>query len=104
MPTPVVALKAIAAAEIEGSAAALTTLDAIAPDVDTYHLMHAARGTILRWLGQRDAALAAFQRAAPARSDRKGPSVSPPTDRGVGRRGSARRAAERIGWINYGRR
>jgi predicted RNA polymerase sigma factor len=27
-------------------------------------LMHAARGTMLRWLGQRDAAKAAFERAA----------------------------------------
>jgi predicted RNA polymerase sigma factor len=38
--------------------------DAIAPDLDTYHLMHAARGTMLRRLGQRDSARAAFQRAA----------------------------------------
>jgi RNA polymerase sigma-70 factor (ECF subfamily) len=65
MPTPVVALnRAIAVAEIEGPAAALTTLDAIAPDLDTYHLMHAARGTMLHRLGQADAARAAFQRAA----------------------------------------
>jgi RNA polymerase sigma-70 factor (ECF subfamily) len=65
MPTPVVALnRAIAIAEVEGPAAALTTLDAIAPDLDTYHLMHAARGTMLRRLGQRDAAQAAFERAA----------------------------------------
>ena len=65
MPTPVVALnRAVAVAEIEGPAAALTTLDAIAPDLDTYHLLHAARGTMLRRLGQPDAAQAAFQRAA----------------------------------------
>ncbi|MGH3340881.1 MAG: hypothetical protein ACRDPL_18900, partial [Propionibacteriaceae bacterium] len=65
MPTPVVALnRAIAVAEIEGPAAALTTLDAIASDLDTYHLMHAARGTMLRRLGQREAAQAAFRRAA----------------------------------------
>jgi RNA polymerase sigma-70 factor (ECF subfamily) len=65
MPTPVVALnRAIATAEIEGPAAALTTLDAIAPDLDTYHLLHAARGTMLRRLGQPDAAQAAFERAA----------------------------------------
>jgi RNA polymerase sigma-70 factor (ECF subfamily) len=65
MPTPVVALnRAIAIAEVEGPAAALATLDAIAPDLDTYHLMHAARGTMLRRLGQRDAAQAAFERAA----------------------------------------
>ena len=65
MPTPVVALnRAIAIAEIEGPAAALTTLDAIAPDLDSYHLLHAARGTMLRRLEQRDAAQAAFERAA----------------------------------------
>jgi RNA polymerase sigma-70 factor (ECF subfamily) len=65
MPTPVVALnRAIAIAEIEGAGAALAALDAIAPDLDNYHLMHAARGTTLRRLGQRDAAKAAFERAA----------------------------------------
>jgi len=65
MPTPVVALnRAIAIGEIEGPAAALTALDAIAPDLDDYHLMHAARGTTLRRLGQRDAAKAAYERAA----------------------------------------
>jgi RNA polymerase sigma-70 factor (ECF subfamily) len=64
MPTPVVALnRAIAVAELEGPAAALTTLDAIALDLDSYHLMHAARGTMLRRLGKREAAQAAFQRA-----------------------------------------
>lgn len=65
MPTPVVALnRAIAIGEIEGPGAALIALDAIAPDLDNYHLMHAARGTTLRRLGQRDAAHAAFERAA----------------------------------------
>jgi RNA polymerase sigma-70 factor, ECF subfamily len=65
MPTPVVALnRAIAIAEIAGPGAALTTLDAIAPDLDNYHLIHVARGTMLRRLGRRDAAQAAFARAA----------------------------------------
>jgi RNA polymerase sigma-70 factor, ECF subfamily len=65
MPTPVVALnRAIAIAEIEGPGAALTTLDAIAADLDSYHLLHAARGAMLRRLGQPDAARAAFERAA----------------------------------------
>jgi RNA polymerase sigma-70 factor, ECF subfamily len=65
MPTPVVALnRAIAIAEVEGPGAALTTLDGIAADLDNYHLMHAARGTMLRRLGQRDAAQAAFESAA----------------------------------------
>jgi RNA polymerase sigma-70 factor (ECF subfamily) len=65
MPTPVVALnRAIAIGEIEGPGAALTALDAIAPDLDNYHLMHAARGTMLRRLGRPDAAKAAYERAA----------------------------------------
>jgi RNA polymerase sigma-70 factor (ECF subfamily) len=65
MPTPVVALnRAIAIAEVAGPAEALATIDGIAPDLDNYHLMHAARGTMLRRLGQRDAARAAFERAA----------------------------------------
>ena len=64
MPTPVVALnRAIAIGETEGPGAALTALDAIAPDLDNYHLMHAARGTTLRRLGQRDAAKTAYERA-----------------------------------------
>jgi RNA polymerase sigma-70 factor (ECF subfamily) len=64
-PTPVVALnRAIAIGETEGPGAALNALDAIAADLDNYHLMHAARGTTLRRLGQRDAAKAAFERAA----------------------------------------
>jgi RNA polymerase sigma-70 factor (ECF subfamily) len=65
MPTPVVALnRAIGIGEIEGPGAALTALDAIAPDLDNYHLMHAARGTMLRRLGRPDAAKAAYERAA----------------------------------------
>ena len=65
MPTPVVALnRAIAAAEIEGPGAALTAIDAIAAELDNYHPMHAARGTMLRRLGRGDAARAAYERAA----------------------------------------
>ena len=65
MPTPVVALnRAIAVAEVDGPAAALSRIDDIAADLDSYHLMHAARGTMLRRLGRRDDARAAFERAA----------------------------------------
>jgi RNA polymerase sigma-70 factor (ECF subfamily) len=65
MPTPVIALnRAIAIGETEGPGAALAALDAIAADLDDYHLMHAARGTMLRRLGQRKVAKAAFERAA----------------------------------------
>ncbi len=65
MPTPVVALnRAIAIGETDGPAAALSALEVIAPALDGYHLMHASRGTMLRRLGHRDAARAAFERAA----------------------------------------
>jgi RNA polymerase sigma-70 factor (ECF subfamily) len=64
-PTQVVALnRAIAIAETGGPGAALTILDTIAPGLDNYHLMHAARATMLRRLGRSDAAQAAFARAA----------------------------------------
>jgi RNA polymerase sigma-70 factor (ECF subfamily) len=65
MPTPVVALnRAIAVGEIEGPGALLAALDAIAPDLDNYHLMQEARGSALRRLGRRKAAKAAYVRAA----------------------------------------
>ena len=65
MPTPVVALnRAIAVAEVSGSDVALSTIDEVAPDLDTYHLFHAARGTMLLRLGRREDAQAAFERAA----------------------------------------
>jgi RNA polymerase sigma-70 factor, ECF subfamily len=65
MPTPVVALnRAIAIAETDGPLAALSTIDAIAADLDDYYLLHAARGTMLRRLGKRNAARVAFERAA----------------------------------------
>jgi RNA polymerase sigma-70 factor (ECF subfamily) len=65
MPTPVVALnRAIAIAEFEGPEAAIALLDEIAPDLDEYHLMHATRGTMLRRLGQREAAIAALTSAS----------------------------------------
>jgi RNA polymerase sigma-70 factor (ECF subfamily) len=65
MPTAVVALnRAIAIGEIEGPGAALSAVDEIAPGLEDYHLMHAARGTMLRRLGRPDAARAAFERAA----------------------------------------
>ena len=65
MPTPVIALnRAIAVGEVDGPDTALAALDDIGLALDDYHLMHATRGTVLRQLGQRDAARAAFERAA----------------------------------------
>jgi RNA polymerase sigma-70 factor (ECF subfamily) len=64
-PTPVVALnRAIAIGETQGPGAALTALDAIAPDLDNYHLLHAARGTMLRRLARSTESRIAFERAA----------------------------------------
>jgi RNA polymerase sigma-70 factor (ECF subfamily) len=65
MPTPVVALnRAIAIGETDGPAAALAVLDSIGPELDSYHLMHATRGTMLRRMGQPEGAIAAYERAA----------------------------------------
>jgi RNA polymerase sigma-70 factor (ECF subfamily) len=65
MPTPVVALnRAIGVAEVDGPDPALALLDAIAPDLESYHLLHASRATMLRRLGRRNEARAAFERAA----------------------------------------
>ncbi len=65
LPTPVVALnRAIAVGEIDGPDAAITALDAIAGDLDGYHLLHASRGATLRRLGDLGAARAAYERAA----------------------------------------
>ncbi len=75
MPTPVVALnRAIAIGETEGPDAALTALDQIGSELDNYHLLHATRGTMLRRIGERGAARAAYERAvdlAPTEADRR---------------------------------
>ena len=65
LPTPLIALnRAIALGETQGPDSALAALDAIAPELDHYHLLHAARGTLLRRLEQNAAARVAFERAA----------------------------------------
>ncbi|MEP7105652.1 MAG: sigma-70 family RNA polymerase sigma factor [Chloroflexota bacterium] len=62
--TPVIRLnRAIALRWVVGPEAALAELDAIAPELDGYHLLHATRGVMLRALGQADAAAAAERRA-----------------------------------------
>ncbi len=74
MPTPVVALnRAIAVGEVDGPGPALAALEKLAVELDQYHLMHAARGSLLSRLGDSDAARAAFERAAdlaPTEADR----------------------------------
>jgi RNA polymerase sigma-70 factor (ECF subfamily) len=64
MPTAVVALnRAIAVGETEGAAAGLSEIEAIASELEGYHLLHAARATMLRRLGRRGEAKLAFERA-----------------------------------------
>ena len=70
-PTPVVALnRCVAVAEVHGPAAALELADQLgrdggAPDggLDGYHLFHSTRADLLRRLGRRDEAAAAYDAA-----------------------------------------
>jgi RNA polymerase sigma-70 factor (ECF subfamily) len=74
-PTPVAALnRAVAIGEVDGPGAALVELDALIEHLNRYHLLHAARGTMLRHLGRFGEASAAFTRAlglAPTEADRR---------------------------------
>jgi len=61
-PTPVVALnRCVAVAEVDGPAAALELADRLA--LDGYHLYHSARADLLRRLGRKDDARAAYDAA-----------------------------------------
>ncbi|PZF79464.1 RNA polymerase sigma factor [Jiangella anatolica] len=65
MPTPVVALnRAVAVAEVQGAVEGLRLLDELGSELAGYHLWHAARGSLLRRLGRRTEAAAAYERAA----------------------------------------
>jgi RNA polymerase sigma-70 factor (ECF subfamily) len=64
--SPVVALNhAVAVAMVEGPAAGLDLMDALAAagDLDGYHLLHASRADLLRRLGRTPEAAAAYRRA-----------------------------------------
>jgi RNA polymerase sigma-70 factor (ECF subfamily) len=62
-PTPVVALnRAVAVAEVDGPAAALSLVEPL--DLDGYHLFHAIRADLLRRLGRDAEAAEAFGAAA----------------------------------------
>ncbi|MCO1659337.1 sigma-70 family RNA polymerase sigma factor [Pseudonocardia sp. S2-4] len=64
-PTPVVALhRAVAVAEVRGPAPALALVDAI-DGLARHHLFHAVRADLLRRLGRRDEAVAAYETALP---------------------------------------
>jgi RNA polymerase sigma-70 factor (ECF subfamily) len=61
-PSPVVALnRAVAVAEVEGPEAALALVDEL--DLDGYHLFHAIRADLLRRLGRKPEAAAAYEAA-----------------------------------------
>jgi RNA polymerase sigma-70 factor (ECF subfamily) len=63
-PSPIVRLnRAVAVAEIAGPAPALALIDALALDLDAYHLFHAIRADLLRRLRRDDEAAAAYERA-----------------------------------------
>jgi RNA polymerase sigma-70 factor (ECF subfamily) len=63
-PSPVTRLhRAIALRYVNGPAAALAEVDALAPALDSYHLLHATRAELLRDLGRADEARAADRRA-----------------------------------------
>lgn len=62
--SPVVRLnRAVALAHVEGPEAALAAVDELTPVLDGYHLLHAARGELLRGLGRNAEARAADERA-----------------------------------------
>ncbi|MFJ9744082.1 RNA polymerase subunit sigma-24, partial [Streptomyces sp. NPDC101166] len=64
-PSPVVELnRAVAVAMVHGPTAGLELIDAVAADLDGYHLLHAVRGDLLERLGRTAEARAAFERAA----------------------------------------
>ena len=63
-PSPVVQLnRAVAVAMVDGPRAGLALIDAIAPQLQQHHLLHAARADFLRRLGSLDAAASSYARA-----------------------------------------
>ena len=55
--------RAIARRHTDGFAAALTEVDALAAELDSYYLLHATRAELLRDLGRENEARAALGRA-----------------------------------------
>jgi len=70
-PQPVVALnRAVAVAEVDGPGAALAVVDDMAANLNGYYLLHAIRADLLRRLGRKPEAAAAYE-AAIARTANK---------------------------------
>jgi RNA polymerase sigma-70 factor, ECF subfamily len=63
-PSPIVSLnRAVAVAMVDGPQAALALIDALAGDLDGYHLLHAARADLLRRIGSSVKAAESYERA-----------------------------------------
>jgi len=63
-PSPVVRLnRAVAVRQVEGPEAALAEVNALARDLEHYHLFHAIRGELLLELSEREQARASALRA-----------------------------------------
>jgi RNA polymerase sigma-70 factor (ECF subfamily) len=63
-PSPIVSLnRAVAVAMVDGPQAALALIDALAGDLENYHLLHAARADLLRRTGSAAEAAKSYRRA-----------------------------------------
>ncbi|MBE9094111.1 RNA polymerase sigma factor [Tychonema sp. LEGE 07203] len=63
-PSPIVSLnRAVAIAMVDGPQTAIALLNAIAPELDGYHLFHAARADLLRRMGASAEAAQSYERA-----------------------------------------
>ena len=63
-PSAIVSLnRAVAVAMVDGPAAGLTLMDALASELDDFHLLHAARADLLRRLGAYTDATTSYERA-----------------------------------------
>jgi len=63
-PSPIVSLnRAVAVAMVDGPRESLALIDALAADLDGYHLLHASRADLLRRLGSTDMAADSYKRA-----------------------------------------
>ena len=63
-PSPIVSLnRAVAVAMASGPGSALALIDSLAPELNDYHLLHAARADLLRRMGSRQEAAQSYERA-----------------------------------------
>ena len=63
-PSPIVSLnRAVAVAMASGPGAALSLIDSLVPELNDYHLLHAARADLLRRMGSGREAAQSYERA-----------------------------------------